>query len=79
MRRGAEAMPLGEREWLAYTIESQREERAALQLEIEQQQATVRELEKKTWGVGLAELENGRCLLRSCGLQPWSPLFRAGP
>ena len=49
--------------WLAYTIERQREERASLQLEIEQQQATVRELEKKTWGVGLAELENGRFLI----------------
>ncbi len=48
--------------WLAYSIERQRGERTDLKWEIERQQATVRELEQKTWGVGLAERENGRFL-----------------
>ena len=50
-------------ETLGYRIESQQKKLAELKLDIEQQQATVRELGKKTWGVGLAELENGRFLI----------------
>ena len=49
--------------WLEARIESQRKTRAELTQDIEQQQATVRELEQDTWGVGLAELENGRFLI----------------
>ena len=49
--------------WLAYSIGSQREKLDALKLDIAQQQATVRELEQETWGVGYQESENGRFLV----------------
>ena len=45
--------------WLAYSIESHREERGKLKVEIARQQATLRELEKNTWGVGFVEAETG--------------------
>ena len=48
---------------LTYSIASKLEERATLQREIAQQQATLRQLEKKTWGVGYQETEDGRFLV----------------
>ena len=48
--------------WLTYSIESYREERTALKREIADQQATVRQLEKQTWGVGYLETETGNFL-----------------
>ena len=49
--------------WLEARIESQRKTLAEGRQDIAQQQATVRELEQDTWGVGFAELENGRFLI----------------
>ena len=43
--------------WLAYSIESHRAERGKLKVEIARQHATLRELEKQTWGVGFVEAE----------------------
>lgn len=43
--------------WLKSSIENHREERGKLQVEIARQQATLRELEKQTWGVGFVEAE----------------------
>ena len=50
-------------EAVAYRIGSQRETLAALKSDIEEQQATLRELEQDTWGVGYRELETGRFLI----------------
>ena len=47
---------------LTYRIESYREERDTLRIEIAAQEATVRELEKQTWGVGYLETETGTFL-----------------
>ena len=47
---------------LTYSIESYRKERATLKREIAAQEATVRELEKQTWGVGYLETETGNYL-----------------
>ena len=49
--------------WLEARIESQRKTLAEGKQDIERQQATVRELEQDTWGVGLVEQENGRFLI----------------
>ena len=54
---------VGVEQAMRYDIESYRKERAALKLEIAQQQATLRELEQDTWGVGYQEGENGRFLI----------------
>ncbi|MCY3944467.1 MAG: hypothetical protein OXG18_12025 [Gemmatimonadetes bacterium] len=43
--------------WLKASIESHRAERGKLQVEIARQHATLRELEKQTWGVGFVEAE----------------------
>lgn len=48
---------------LTYSIASKLEERATLQREIARQQATLRQLEKQTWGVGYQETEDGRFLV----------------
>lgn len=45
--------------WLAASIESHREERGKLKVEIARQQATLRELEKNTWGVAFVESPQG--------------------
>ena len=50
-------------EAVAYRIDSQRETLAELKSDIEEQQATLRELEQDTWGVGYRELETGRFLV----------------
>ena len=50
-------------EVVAYRIDSQRGTLAALKSDIEEQQATLRELEQDTWGVGYRELETGRFLV----------------
>ena len=50
-------------EAVAYRIGSQRETLAELKSDIEEQQATLRELEQDTWGVGYRELETGRFLI----------------
>lgn len=50
-------------EVVAYRIDSQRETLAELKSDIEEQHATLRELEQDTWGVGYRELENGRFLV----------------
>ena len=47
---------------LTTSIESKLKERAALTREIEQQQATLRELEKETWGVGFHDTVGGKYL-----------------
>ena len=47
---------------LTYRIESYRKERDQLRAEIAAQEATVRELEKKTWGVGYLETATGNYL-----------------
>lgn len=44
---------------LTASIESKLQERDALKVEIEQQQATLRELEKNTWGVAFVESPQG--------------------
>lgn len=54
---------LGVEQGMKYDIGSYRKERDTLKLEIEQQQATLRELEQETWGVGYHEGENGRFLI----------------
>ena len=45
---------------LTASIDSKLKERAALAREIEQQQATLRELEQKTWGVGYHDTKGGK-------------------
>ena len=45
---------------LTASIESKLQERDALKVEIEQQQATLRELEKHTWGVGFHDTTGGK-------------------
>ena len=59
----------GVAEVVAYRIGSQRETLAELKSDIEDQQATLRELEQDTWGVGYRELENGP-LSGAAGGQP---------
>ena len=54
---------------LTYRIENYREERDKLRTEIAAQEATVRELEKKTWGVGYQETAEGRFLILPEGSQ----------
>lgn len=53
----------GVTEAVAYRIGSQRETLAELKSDIEDQQATLRELEQQTWGVGYREVETGRFLI----------------
>ena len=48
--------------WVTSSLQSYREERAALKREIADQQATVRQLEQQTWGVGYLETETGNYL-----------------
>ena len=50
-------------EAVAYRIDRQRETLAELKSDIEEQQATLRELEQDTWGVGYREVETGRFLV----------------
>ena len=45
--------------WVTSSLQSYREERDALKREIADQQATVRQLEQQTWGVGYLETETG--------------------
>ena len=45
---------------LTASIESKLTERAKLTQEIEKQQATLRELEKETWGVGFHDTPGGK-------------------
>lgn len=56
--------------WLTSSIQSHLEERAKLRIEIAAQEATVRQLEKKTWGVGYQETAEGRFLILPAGSQP---------
>ena len=49
-------------QWLTYSIESHLKQRSALQAEIAAQQATLRQIEAQTWGVGYQETETGRFL-----------------
>lgn len=48
--------------WLTSSIQSHLEERDKLRAEIAAQHATVRQLEKQTWGVGYLETETGTFL-----------------
>lgn len=50
-------------EVVTYRIDSQRETLAELKSDIAEQQATLRELEQDTWGVGYREFEDGRFLV----------------
>ena len=49
-------------QWLTYSIESHLKQRSALQADIAAQQATLRQIEAQTWGVGYQETETGRFL-----------------
>ena len=55
---------------LTYRIESYQEERDKLRAEIAAQEATLRQLKKKTWGVGYQETAEGRFLTLPAGSQP---------
>ena len=55
---------------LTTSIESKMIERAALTLEIEQQQATLRELEKETWGVGIHDTVTGKYISKTGHYRP---------
>jgi len=49
-------------QWLTSSIESHLKQRSALQADIAAQQATLRQIEAQTWGVGYQETEQGRFL-----------------
>ena len=71
-------------QWLTSSIERHLQQRAALQADIAAQQATLRQLEKKTWGVGYQETEQGRFLTLPEGSVPgWKaggkPAVRLSP
>ena len=71
-------------QWLTSSIESHLKQRSALQAEIAAQQATLRQIEAQTWGVGYQETETGRFLTLPEGSAPgWrvgdKPAVRLSP
>lgn len=57
-------------QWLTYSIKSHLKQRSALQADIAAQQATLRQIEAQSWGVGYQETETGRFLTLPEGSQP---------
>ena len=71
-------------QWLTYSIESHLKQRSALQAEIAAQQATLRQIEQQSWGVGYQETSQGRFLTLPASSAPgWrvgdKPAVRLSP
>ena len=58
-------------QWLASSIESHLKQRSALQAEIAAQQATLRQIEAQTWGVGYLETSEGPVLTLPKNSEPY--------
>ena len=58
-------------QWLTSRIESYREERDTLQAEIAAQQATLRQIEQQSWGVGYLETSEGPVLTLPKNSEPY--------